>query len=130
MIRTAKLSTGSSILINPTASWRQGCVVSKTGVTVDSEGRYVVKAGTPLYGADAGLNRDTALTIAAASTETAQGVLYEDIVFETGETQANGVLVTLGKIDYLKLDSTVQAKITETVRTALPRIEFVKGVAD
>lgn len=130
MIKTATFNTGSSILINPSTSWRSGCVVAKTGVQVGSDGKYRVKAGTPLYGTDAGLNRETALTVAKASSEPPQGVLYEDIVFEDGATNANGVLVTLGKIDYLKLDATVQALITSDVKSALPRIEFVKGVAD
>lgn len=132
---TETFETGNSILINQDGATRIGCIVSKSGVTANSDGDYIVKAGTPLYGADAGMNRQTALTIASTgatgSETTAQGVLYEDVVFEDGESNANGVLVIEGTVDYLKLDSTVQALITTSVKTALKgSVHFVKGRAD
>lgn len=128
-------TTGNSILINQDSATRIGCLVSKTGVTADSDGNYIVKAGTPLYGADAGMNRQTALTVASTgatgSETTAQGVLYEDVVFESGASTANGTLVIEGTVDYLKLDSSVQTLITTSVKTALKgSVHFVKGRAD
>lgn len=128
-------TTGNSILINQDSATRIGCLVSKTGVTANSDGDYIVKAGTPLYGSDAGMNRQTALTVAATgatgSETTAQGVLYEDVVFESGASTANGTLVIEGTVDYLKLDSGTQALITTAVKTALKgSVHFVKGRAD
>lgn len=128
-------TTGNSILINQDSATRIGCLVSKTGVTANSDGDYIVKAGTPLYGSDAGMNRQTALTVAATgatgSETTAQGVLYEDVVFESGASTANATLVIEGTVDYLKLDSVTQALITTAVKTALKgSVHFVKGRAD
>lgn len=134
MVTTTKYGTEVDILIAPETARRNGCIVSKTGVVANSDGEYVVKAGTPLYGTDAGMNRETALTVASTGTSgnatTAQGILYRDIKFVGSETKANGVLIIDGEIDYLKLDSTVQALITAAVKAALPNIQFTKGRAD
>lgn len=134
MIKEQEYFTEADILISPNKATRIGCVVSKTGVTANDNGEYVVKAGTPLYGTDVGMNRETALTIAATgvtgSETKPQGILYKNVPFESGETTANGVLVIDGTVDYLKLDSTVQTLITTTVKTALPTIHFVKGRKD
>lgn len=133
MVKSQDYFTDAEILISPNKATRIGCIVSKTGVTA-TDGKYVVKAGTPLYGTDVGMNRETALTVAATgatgSETKAQGVLYKDIVFEDGATTANGTLVIIGTVDYLKLDSTVQALITSTVKTTLSSIKFVKGRKD
>lgn len=90
----------------------------------------MVKAGTPLYGTDVGMNRETALTVSGGESAKAQGVLYKDVVFEDGATTANGTLVISGTVDYLKLDTSVQSLITTAVKTALTRVSFVKGRKD
>lgn len=134
MIKEQEFFTDKQILISPNKATRIGCLVSSTGVTTNSDGKKIVKAGTPLYGAEVGMNRQTALTVSstgATGSETkAQGVLYHDVVFEGSETSANGCLIIDGTVDYLKLDSTVQALITTAVKTALPNIHFVKGRED
>lgn len=125
---SVKLNTHKQILIAQDTARSIGCVVSKTGVTANSDGEYVVKAGTPLYGTDIGANRETALTISSSGAESkAQGILYQDVVFDKGADKANGTLVVDGMVDYLKLNSTVQTLITAAVKTALPNIQFVKG---
>lgn len=134
MINSETFDTRKQILINQDSATRIGCLVSKTGVTANSDGKYVVKQGTPLYGTDVGMNRETALTVAATgatgSETKAQGILYNDVVFEDDATTANGTLVIDGTVDYLKLDSTVQALITTAVKTTLTNIHFIKGRAD
>lgn len=131
MVNEQEFFTDAQILISPNKATRIGCVVSKTGVIADSEGNYIVKAGTPLYGADVGMNRETALTVSGTGESAkAQGVLYSDVVFEKGANTANGSLVIAGTVDYLKLDTSVQALITSTVKTALPSVHFVKGRKD
>lgn len=134
MVTTTTYNTGTSILIKPETARRNGCLISKTGVLPNSDMEYVVKAGTPLYGTDAGMNRQTALTIASTgestAATTAQGVLYEDVVFKGSETTANGVIVINGEVDWLKLDSSVQALITASVKSQLTHIQFTKGRAD
>lgn len=133
MVETVKYFTDNEILIKPETARRNGCLVSKSGVVVDANGNYVVKAGTPLYGTKAGMNRETALTVAAVGTTnptTPQGILYQDVVFGKNENTANGVLVINGEVDWLKLDATVQALLTDTVQGALTHIQFTKGRAD
>ena len=133
MVTTVTYNTGTSILIKPETARRNGCLVSKTGVLPNADMRYIVKAGTPLYGTDAGMNRQTALTIASTgasgSGTTAQGVLYEDIEFVGTETEANGVIVINGEVDYLKLDASVQA-LVDTAKSQLTHIQFTKGRVD
>lgn len=128
---TSTYSMGSDILIKPETARRNGCIISKTGVLPNEQGEYIVKAGTPLYGTTeaGGYDRSTALSVSSTSG-TAQGVLYEDVKFENGASQANGTLVINGEVDFLKLDSTVQAMITTAVQTSLNHIQFIKGRAD
>ena len=113
------------------------CTVSKTGVTADLDGNYVIKAGTPLYGADLGaarLNTGTPYTVAATGVtgnETKpQGVALDDIPFEKSASSASGTILFDGIVDVLKLDSDVQTKITTAVKTALTNIQFINGRAD
>lgn len=131
---SANYTTHKQILIAQDTARALPCLVSKTGVTANADGDYIVKAGTPLYGADFGTNRDTALTIASTGStgnETkAQGVLYQDVVFENGATTANGTLVYDGTVDLLKLDTSVQALITTAVKTTLTNVQFVRGRKD
>lgn len=133
MVTTKTYNTGTSILIKPETARRNGCLVSKTGVLPNADSEYIVKAGTPLYGTDAGMNRQTALTVAstgATGSETkAQGVLYEDIKFVGTDTTANGVIVINGEVDYLKLDSSVQT-LVDAAKSQLTHIQFTKGRAD
>ncbi|MCM1437782.1 MAG: hypothetical protein NC131_01030 [Roseburia sp.] len=127
----SKYTTHKQILIAQDTARALPCIVSKTGVTVNTDGDYIVKAGTPLYGADFGTNRDTPLTVSGSGESVkAQGVLYQDVTFENGATTANGTLVYDGTVDLLKLDASVQTLITTTVKTALTNVQFVKGRAD
>lgn len=85
-------------------------------------GKKIVKAGTPVKG-DL-LDRDTAYVV----EETAPtAVVLHDVDVTDGD--ANGVIVSVGHIDLLKLDEDVQGKITEGVVTALKAegIKFIKG---
>ncbi len=129
MVNEQEYFTEADILISPNKATRIGCIVSKTGVTA-TDGKYVVKAGTPLYGTDVGMNREIALTVSGGESAKAQGVLYKDVVFENGASTANGTLIIVGTVDYLKLDTSVQALITTAVKTALPSVHFVKGRKD
>lgn len=101
-----------------------GVVVSKAlGV---SEGtKKVVKAGTPLTGnLDA---RATAFTAASAGGDSqasdAVGVLLHDVDVTTGD--ANGTLLLFGFVNTNRIDATTKAKLTDTVKKAMPMIKFV-----
>ena len=102
-----------------------GVVVDTTAGTEDDEtGRTIVKAGTPLTGDLTA--RTTAFTKASTSTNSnAIGVLYRDLDVTDGD--ANATLMIAGYVNIDRLDSTVQAMITNDVKTALKgNITFLK----
>lgn len=96
--------------------------ISNSGVTTDDRGRKIVKAGTPIVGDIS--KRDTAFTKTTGS-DTPTAVLLHDVDVTDGNN--NGTIILAACIDTLKLDSDVKALITDTVKTALPRIIFVEG---
>lgn len=101
-----------------------GVVVSKT-LGVAEGTKKVVKAGTPLTGnLDA---RTTAFTAATAGSSTeasnAVGVLLHDVDVTTGD--ANGTLLLFGFVNTNRIDATTKAKLTDTVKAAMPMIKFV-----
>lgn len=101
-----------------------GVVVSKA-LGVAEGTKKVVKAGTPLTGnLDA---RTTAFTAASAGSSTeasnAVGVLLHDVDVTTGD--ANGTLLLFGFVNTNRVDATTKAKLTDTVKKAMPMIKFV-----
>lgn len=97
--------------------------IANTSVTAGSDGKKIVKAGTPLDGDIT--KRETAFTKTAGTTPV--GVLLHDVDVTDGN--ANGTLVLAGCVDLLKMDSDVQALYTTTATAAMPRIIAVKGSA-
>ena len=101
-----------------------GVVVSKA-LGVAEGTKKVVKAGTPLTG---NLDvRTTAFTAATADSSTeasdAVGVLLHDVDVTTGD--ANGTLLLFGFVNTNRIDATTKAKLTDTVKKAMPMIKFV-----
>ena len=101
-----------------------GVVVSKA-LGVAEGTKKVVKAGTPLTGnLDA---RTTAFTAASAGSSTeasnAVGVLLHDVDVTTRD--ANGTLLLFGFVNTNRIDATTKAKLTDTVKAAMPMIKFV-----
>lgn len=101
-----------------------GVVVSKA-LGVAEGTKKVVKAGTPLTG-----NLDERTTVfteatAGSSTEAsdAVGVLLHDVDVTTGD--ANGTLLLFGFVNTNRIDATTKAKLTDTVKKAMPMIKFV-----
>lgn len=97
--------------------------VTNTGVDADSDGKKILKAGTPLAGNIA--KRDTAFTKTNGSSATA--VLMHDV--DVTEGAENATIILAGCVDLLKLDAATQALVTSDVISALPRIIFVEGSA-
>lgn len=117
----------AQILLDPALKYTMGIVVADDVGTADSTGRKVVKAGTPLTG---NLDeRTTAFTAAAdsgtPSASNAVGILLHDVDVTAGD--ANGEIVIFGFINMNRIDTTTQAKITATVKAALPMIKFIKA---
>jgi hypothetical protein len=100
-------------------------VVVSNALGVAEGTKKVVKAGTPLTGnLDA---RTTAFTAATAGSSTeasdAVGVLLHDVDVTTGD--ANGTLLLFGFVNTNRIDATTKAKLTDTVKKAMPMIKFV-----
>lgn len=101
-----------------------GVVVNKA-LGVAEGTKKVVKAGTPLTG---NLDvRTTAFTAATAGSSTeasnAVGVLLHDVDVTTGD--ANGTLLLFGFVNTNRIDAITKAKLTDTVKKAMPMIKFV-----
>lgn len=101
-----------------------GVVVSEE-LGVAEGTKKVVKAGTPLTGSLD--ERTTAFTEATAGSPTeasdAVGVLLHDVDVTTGD--ANGTLLLFGFVNTNRIDATTKAKLTDTVKKAMPMIKFV-----
>lgn len=123
-VKSANYGNDKQILIAPEVAVEIGCLVTNTGIDADTEGKKILKAGTPVGSAtDVLMNRQTVLT--KVSDNTAQGVVLHDVDVTAG--QANATLVIEGVIDYEKVDADVQSMYTSTVTGAMPKITIVKG---
>lgn len=96
------------ILVDEVNSTAFSCVVANTGITADSEGKKIIKAGTPLYGSLTA--RNTAFTV---STEVQGakpvGVALHDVDVTAGN--ANSQVLVSGFIDISKVDASVRSTL-------------------
>lgn len=101
--------------------------VTNTGISADSEGKKILRAGTPVSGDIT--KRDTAFVKASTSggASNATAIVLHDV--DVTEGANNATIVLAACIDTLKLDTDTKALITSEVKTALPRIIFVEGSA-
>lgn len=119
------------ILVNSAPHFAVGVVVDQDAGTKDTKtGRYIVKAGTPLYG-DLD-DRETPFTkeakIISGQGETAvktkiAGILQHDC--DVTISDGNGDLLLIGVVNLDRVDTTTQALITATVKEALPTIKLL-----
>ena len=108
-----------TILFDELNSTAISCIVANTGVTAGSDGKKIIKAGTPLKGDLT--NRETPFTVAS---DTASGVILHDV--DVTEGNANSQIVIFGTIDISKLEEDVVTKITEGIKSSLKMIQFIK----
>lgn len=123
-MKSTKYGADKNILIAPELAHTVGCIVGNTGVEADSEGRKIVKAGTPVGGAvDVLIERQTVLTTCntAENGANAQGLLLHDV--DVTEGNANATLIVAGVVDTAKLDVT----IVDAAKNALTKIILQKG---
>lgn len=92
-----------TILVDPLNSTAVSIEVANTGVTADSEGKKIIKAGTPVYGSLRA--RNTPFTISGASGAKPAGVILHDVDVTSGKK--NSQIVIFGTIDVSKVDSAV-----------------------
>lgn len=94
-----------TILVDPLNSTAVSIEVANTGVTADSEGKKIIKAGTPVYGSLRA--RNTAFTISGEQGAKPAGVILHDVDVTSGKK--NSQIVIFGTIDVSKVDSAVAA---------------------
>ena len=113
------------ILFATQPSMSVGVVVGNAGVSADSNGKKILKAGTPLKGSLEA--RGTAWTLSADSSGSnpAVGVLLHDVDVTAGNE--NGTALIFGFVDLNKVDSSVTALITTAAKAALAgKVTFLK----
>lgn len=110
-----------NILIAPENALTFGCRVTNTGLDADSDGKKILKAGSPLAGDLQ--DRDTAFVL--GDDTNAVGVLLHDVDVTAGAD--NATIVAAGCVDLLKLDDATAELITDDVVAKLANIVFVKG---
>jgi len=123
-------ATRKTILVDELNSTAFSCKVANTGISADSDGKKIVKAGTPLAGNLTA--RGTAFVKAtttpgaegALGTSNAVGILLHDVDVTSGTKNAQ--VVVFGFIDLNKLESDVQLLIDAETKAALRMIQFVK----
>lgn len=125
MIETVNYGNQKTILIAPELAFTIGVIVDSTGVSAGSDGKKILKAGTPVGNATSVLeNRKTVLSSKqAASQEESQGVLLHDVDVTSGK--GNGTLVVAGVVDLTKIDE--DAMPDATAISTMKRIIFMKG---
>ena len=119
-IKSQSYGSRKEILIAPELAFTIGCVVSATGVSAVN-GRKILKAGTPVGGADVLTNRQAVL---AKNTEAPVGIVLHDVDVTDGDE--NATLVLKGQVDLLKLDEDV-VTLVNTAKTKLTDIIFMNG---
>lgn len=107
----------NQILFNTDPQVSVGVLVSNSGISAGTDGRKIVKAGTPLAGSLEA--RGTAFTKAATTegVSNAVGILLHDVDVTAGAE--NGTLLIFGFVDLNKVDATTAALVTSEVKTAL-----------
>lgn len=115
-----------SIIAVPEAAIAFPCVVANTGITADSDGKKIIKAGTPITGSLEA--RNTAFTVASTDGTTgvsnAVGLALHDVDVTAGN--ANATVLVAGVVQLDMVDTTTAQLITDAVKTAVHRIIFVK----
>lgn len=125
LIKTKKYGAPEKqIMVADELTFSLGAVIGNTGVEADSNGRKIIKAGTPLYGDLTA--RETAFVkeTTTSNTSNANAIALHDVDVTDGS--ANGTIVVFGFVDLNKLDSSVQTLLTADVKKALTKITFIK----
>lgn len=126
MVKSEKFLAENDILIAPELAFGLSCIVSATGVSAGSDGKKIIKAGTPLYAsADVLTKRSTELSVTSGGT--CYGIARHDIDV-TNLTKANATLLIAGYVNIDMLDATVVSAL-ESVKATLTSIKFIKGDA-
>ncbi len=109
-------------MTNPYAA--VGVVVSDTNVTADSDGRKIIKAGTPLMG-DLTARETPFKKVETGGEANVMGVAVHDVDVTDGNENAE--LLILGYVNLNNLEQDVVDLITDSVKDALKaKVTFLK----
>lgn len=116
--------TQKTIVFDSQLKFATSVILANTGLVADSDGKKIIKAGTPLTGSL--LARGTAFTVAATTegVSNAVGICQNDVDVTAGN--ANGSIIIFGFIDEAKLDAAVVTALDAPARAALKLITFLK----
>ena len=111
--------TRKTILFAPEVAVSISCKMANTGVSAGSDGRKVVKAGTPIYGSLTA--RDTAFTIAPADSEAPAGILLHDVDVTSGTKNAQ--VCFIGVVDISKLETAVATALAAATPAGITLVQ-------
>lgn len=115
-VKTVIGVNSKQILAFPQIFGAVGCIVNGDGVDA-VDGRKIIKAGTPVGGAESVLENEQAVlsVVAAGAEDTIQGVVMHDVDVTTGDDGVS--LLIFGFVNQARLDDSVE--ITAEAKAAL-----------
>lgn len=131
MVKTTKYSNESDFLIAPELAFALSCTYANTGIVADSNGRKIIKAGTPVYVAKGKniLEDRTEKVIVSGTTGSDANVLsgIARHTIDVTDGDVSDAILIAGYVDLYRLDSSVQTALTSTIKSGLSDIKFIKG---
>lgn len=115
--------TSVEILMNFAEALTVPATINDSTAAANSNGRKIIKAGTPLGAAKPFYLDPNNVTLTPVTDATAQAVLMHDVDITSGP--ASETVIRRGDIVLQNMDSDVQAKYTDEVKTALTHILLV-----
>lgn len=121
-----KYTVQNEIRVAPELSFGMPALIDGSAVAADANGKKIIKAGTPVGGETNFLQDDTAklAPFTGAEGTTAQGITAFDVDVTSG--QGSVTVYTQGIFNLNRMDSAVQAELTDAVQTALTKMTFLK----
>lgn len=125
-VRSVSAVNDRQILFDVKMQTAVSVIASNAGLSADSDGKKILKAGTPIAGDLTKRDGSTfALAVTGAGGSNAVGVLLHDVDVTAGNQ--NATCLIFGFVNLNRLESATQALITADVKAALPMIKFLKG---
>lgn len=116
-IKTQAYVNVNQILFNTDPQVSVGIQVTNTGISADSDGKKILKAGTPLAGSLEARGTAFVKATTTSGASNAIGILLHDVDVTAGAE--NATMLIFGFVDLNKVDTTTAALITADVKTAL-----------
>lgn len=120
-VKTQAFTNINQILFNTDPQVSVSILAANTGLSADSNGKKILKAGTPMAGSiearGTAFVKATTTTADGVSTSNAVGILLHDVDVTAGNE--NATLLIFGFVDLNKVDTTTAALIDTATKAAL-----------